>query len=146
MTVMLLSTLVPTALHLFFALFALAAKRLLYRDDPYKFGTALRRYMGAVGLSDTLANRTVAQAVVFPQAPTSQAGSWMAKTGPKARWREFSKSWTERLVEAQRPKVVLIFGDKASGVLRHIADRRLSRPSRPRSGGSHQRLGRRQRG
>ncbi len=96
---------------------ASAPKRLLYRGDPYKFGTALRRYMGAVGLSDTLANRTVAQAVIFPQAPTSQAGGWMAKTGPKARWREFSKDWTTRLVEAQQPKVVLVFGGKASAVL-----------------------------
>ena len=41
----------------------------------------------------------------------------MAKAGPKARWREFSKSWTERLVEAQRPKVLLVFGEKASTVL-----------------------------
>ena len=91
--------------------------QLLYRNDPYKFGTALRKYMAVAGLSETLNNRTVAQSVIFPQAPTSQAASWMSKAGPKARWRIFSKEWTERLLDAQKPKAILVFGDKASNVI-----------------------------
>lgn len=91
--------------------------RLLYRDDPYKFGQALRKYCDTAGLRASLDNSAIALPVVFPQAPTAEAASWMAKSGPKAKWREFSKEWTQKLLLAYQPKVVIVFGEKASRVL-----------------------------
>lgn len=92
-------------------------RRLLYLDDPYKFGTALRTYMSAVGLRKTLEERTVALPAIFPQAPTSEASKWLTKSGPRAEWREFSRYWIEKLVDVQRPKLIVVFGEKASKVL-----------------------------
>jgi hypothetical protein len=92
-----------------------APDELLYLADPYKFGGALRRYMGRTGLSNTLRKSTVAHAAVFPQAPTSLAGKWLNPSDPsRRRWVDFSRKWNERLIRAQRPKALLFFGEKAS--------------------------------
>lgn len=91
--------------------------RLIYRDDPYKFGTMLRKYMSKVLLTEVLNKSTIALPSVFPQAPMREAGSWMASSGPKADWRHFSVSWTKRLIEQMSPKVILVFGDKAASAL-----------------------------
>ena len=92
-------------------------ERLLYLDDPYRFGTALRKHFREAGLFETLEKRTVAMAACFPEAPASEAGRWMAKRGPKAEWREFSTKWVRRMLRAMRPRVVLVFGGKTSEAL-----------------------------
>ena len=92
-------------------------KRLLYLDDPYPFGKALRKRFCDADLFETLEKRTVAMAACFPEARSSEAGSWMAKRGPKAEWRAFSTNWVKRMIDATRPRVVLVFGSKASEAL-----------------------------
>jgi hypothetical protein len=92
-------------------------QRLLYLDDEFPFGTKLREYSECAGLSPILQRSTVAIAAVFPQAPQSEASTWMASTGPKARWREFSVEWTKRLLLVQAPRVILVYGTKASEAL-----------------------------
>ncbi|MYG12318.1 MAG: hypothetical protein F4171_05920 [Gammaproteobacteria bacterium] len=89
-------------------------KKLLYLDDDFRFGEALRSQFALAEMSETLERRTVAMAACFPEAPQSEANSWMRKTGPKAEWREFSVAWVRQMVAAMRPQVVLVFGKKAS--------------------------------
>lgn len=107
-------------------------EQLVYLCDPYKFGSALRRNFAAAGLSETLAERTVAMAACFPEAPSAEANSWMAKQGPRAEWRMFSSDWVKRMITAMRPRAVLLFGDKASRALGLHSQWRdvQSRPSR----------------
>jgi hypothetical protein len=88
--------------------------RLLYLDDPYKFGGTLRSICTEVGLAETLETSTVAMPTVFPQAPVSEAGKWMSKTGPRAKWSEFSLGWLDIMMTEMRPKTVVLFGTKAS--------------------------------
>ena len=57
-------------------------ERLVYLDDKFKFGQALRAQFQAAGLRETLETRTVAMAACFPEAPVSEAGRWCAKQGP----------------------------------------------------------------
>ncbi len=90
--------------------------RLLYLDDDFTFGRALRRLCHATGLSASLESSAMAFPAVFPQAPTSEAGRWTKKTGPHSEWRRHSVDWVERLVDAIRPKVVIVFGSRASEV------------------------------
>ena len=92
-------------------------KRLLYLDDTYRFGTRLCKEFRDADLFETLEKRTVAMAACFPEAPSSNAGSWMVKHGSKARWRAFSTGWVKRMIGATRPRVVLVFGGKASEAL-----------------------------
>ncbi len=40
----------------------------------------------------------------------------MRKTGPHSVWRRHSADWVKRLVKAIKPKVVIVFGDRASRV------------------------------
>ena len=106
-------------------------ERLLYLDDTYPFGTRLRKEFCDAGLFETLEKRTVAMAACFPEAPSSKAGSWMVKRGPKAEWRVFSTNWVKRMIGATRPRVVLVFGGKASEALGlknewHHVERRCS--------------------
>lgn len=89
-------------------------ERLVYIDDRYKFGSALRRNFREAGLSETLAKRTVAMAACFPEATSAEANKWMCKRGARAEWRTFSSDWVKRLIGAMRPRAVLLFGDKAS--------------------------------
>ena len=92
-------------------------ERLVYLDDKFKFGQALRAQFQAAGLRETLETRTVAMAACFPEAPVSEAGRWCAKRGPRARWREFSSSWVRRMLRAMRPRAVIVFGTRASQAL-----------------------------
>ena len=92
-------------------------EQLVYLCDTYEFGGALRRNFGAAGLSETLAKRTVAMAACFPEAPRAEASKWMVKKGPRAEWRVFSSDWARRMIAAMRPRVVLLFGSKASYAL-----------------------------
>ena len=87
---------------------------LLYRDDPHKFGKTLRRFCRETGLSTSLESSTMALPAVFPQAPSTEAGLWTRKTGPRSVWRRHSTDWVNRLTDAIRPKVVIVFGTKAS--------------------------------
>ncbi len=96
--------------------------RLLYLDDEFKFGRELRRAFKEAGLYDTLEHRTVAMAACFPEAPTSEAGKWSAKGGPRADWREFSSCWVRRMLRAMQPCAVLVFGGRANEAL-GLADR-----------------------
>ena len=89
-------------------------ERLVYIDDHYKFGSALRRNFREAGLSETLAKRTVAMAACFPEATSAEAKKWMCKRGIRAEWRTFSSDWVKRLIGVMRPRAVLLFGDKAS--------------------------------
>ena len=104
-------------------------ERLVYIDDHYKFGSALRRNFREAGLhvpqlershraggrlSETLAKRTVAMAACFPEATSAEANKWMCKRGARAEWRTFSSDWVKRLIGVMRPRTVLLFGDKAS--------------------------------
>ena len=91
-------------------------RRLLYANDPYKFGTTLRGLCRDTGLYSSLQSSAMAFPAVFPQAPSSEAGRWMKKTGPHAVWRRHSADWVERLVKAINPRVVIIFGNKTSEV------------------------------
>ncbi|GLQ06606.1 hypothetical protein [Sneathiella chinensis] len=92
-----------------------APSQLLYLNDTYRFGQILRKYMAQAGLRKTLFERTVAHAAIFPSAPTQEARMWEhPKTGPRKVWRDFSLNWNKRLLMAQSPKAILIFGDKAS--------------------------------
>ena len=91
--------------------------RLLYLDDDYHFGRALRTQFRAAGLSETLETRTVAMSACFPEAPACEADRWMRKTGPQAEWREFSSDWVRRMLRAMRPRAVVVFGAKASEAL-----------------------------
>ena len=92
-------------------------ERLLYLCDCYRFGSALRKHFRQAGLFKTLEKRTVAMAACFPEVPASEAGSWMAKSGPKAEWREFSTNWVRRMLREMRPHMVLVFGGKANEAL-----------------------------
>ena len=88
--------------------------RLLYLDDDFAFGKTLRRAFDAACLHDVLERQTVALATCFPEAPESESEWWTVKTGPGAEWREFSSSWTRRMLVAMRPQAVVVFGAKAS--------------------------------
>ncbi|MYG28007.1 MAG: hypothetical protein F4213_18635 [Boseongicola sp. SB0677_bin_26] len=89
-------------------------RRLRYLDSPYKFGRNLRRYFDQAGLERVLEANTVAMAAVFPEAPACDARKWMARTGPRARWRRFSSQWVRRLLLAMQPRAILVFGHRAS--------------------------------
>ena len=89
-------------------------KKLLYLNSPERFGKKLRELCCATGLYTSLETSTMAFPAVFPQAPESEASRWMNKTGPYPVWRLHSANWVERLVRAIEPKVVMVFGDKAS--------------------------------
>lgn len=89
-------------------------ERLLYLDNEFDFGRALRSQFREAGLYETLATRTVAMAACFPEAPASESNRWMAKRGPRADWRAFSSNWVRWMVLAMRPRAVLVFGKKAS--------------------------------
>ena len=89
-------------------------ERLVYLDDCYRFGGALRKNFHMAGLSETLAKRTVAMAACFPEATAAESNKWMVKHGPRAEWRRFSSEWVKRSIGAMRPRAVLVFGDKAS--------------------------------
>lgn len=91
--------------------------RLLYAHDPYKFGTALRRYADGAGLAEVIQTSTIAHPVIFPQAPTAEAGRWLTSRGPRGAWRQLSQTWVARLIEAQRPRAMIVFGDKAGAAL-----------------------------
>ena len=91
--------------------------RLVYLDDCYKFGKALRKNFREAGLYEMLEKRTVAMATCFPEAKSAEASKWMNKRGPKAEWRKFSSAWVRRLIDAMRPRAVLVFGEKASDAL-----------------------------
>ena len=91
-------------------------KKLLYLDDPHKFGSTLRALCRDAGLSGSLESSAMAFPAVFPQAPTSEAGRWEKGPEPYSIWRHHSVDWIERLVKAIRPKVVIVFGDRASRV------------------------------
>lgn len=54
-------------------------------------------------------------AACFPE--SAEAPKWMVKQGPRAEWRKFSSAWVKCLIAAMRPRVVLVFGDKASKAL-----------------------------
>lgn len=89
-------------------------EKLLYLDDDFSFGRALRSQFAAVGMVETLERRTVAMASCFPEAPSGEANRWMRKVGARANWREFSVVWVRQMLAAMSPRVTLVFGKKAS--------------------------------
>ena len=91
--------------------------RLLYLDDSHKFGQVLRKNFREAGLYEMLEKRTVAMASCFPEALRDEASKWTRKTGPRAEWRRFSSSWVRRMIDAMRPRAVVVFGQKASDAL-----------------------------
>jgi hypothetical protein len=97
--------------------------RLLYLDDEYKpgnsfkFGRNLCRYAREVGLYTTLETSTVAVPAVFPGEKASSARLWKARSGARSEWRDFSVRWVEKLIDAAKPKVVIVFGSNASWAL-----------------------------
>ncbi|MDE0364793.1 MAG: hypothetical protein OXP09_04395 [Gammaproteobacteria bacterium] len=97
-------------------------ERLLYLDDDFIFGRTLRRQCAEAGLGATLEKRTVAMAACFPEAPSNQAGLWMAKSGARAEWRAFSVSWVRRMLAAMSPRSVVVFGTKASRAMEMEGD------------------------
>lgn len=98
-------------------------ERLLYLEDEFKsghgfkFGKNLCRYAKDAGLDQILAMSTMAIPVVFCGEKVGNAGKWMARSGPRAHWRDFSVSWVERIIDAARPKAIIVFGDKTSKTL-----------------------------
>lgn len=92
-------------------------KRLLYLDSCYKFGRNLRNLCRKVGLYGSLENSTMAFPAVFPQAPSSGARKWKNNKGPYEKWRQHSAEWVKKLTTEAKPKVVIVFGVGASGVL-----------------------------
>lgn len=106
-------------------------QRLLYLDDPYRFGKALRKNFREAGLYEMLEKRTVAMAACFPE--DKDAKKWQKKHGPEAKWRKFSSAWVRRLIVAMRPCAVLVFGDKASHAL-ELNNQWRDEASRPRRG------------
>ena len=88
-------------------------KRLVYLEDNFDFGRALRSQCALAGLDETLEKRTVAMAACFPEAPRAQAGLWAAMSAPRAEWRAFSVAWVRKMLAAMSPRAVLIFGMKA---------------------------------
>ena len=99
-------------------------REFLYAHDPYKFGTAVRRFSQEARMLDNIKTNSIAHPVVFPQGPTAEAGKWMARSGPRSSWREFSLDYLEKLLLAQAPKVVMVFGSKASELLEIAWNRR----------------------
>lgn len=89
----------------------------LYAKDPYKFGAAVRRYSQEAGILEVIQSNAVAHPVVFPQGPTAESGKWMARSGPRSTWRNLSLDHLGKLLSAQAPKVVMVFGTKASELL-----------------------------
>ena len=91
-------------------------QELLYVDSPYKFGTALRGLCRETGLYSSLQSSAMAFPTVFPQAPSGDARRWEKGTGSYLIWREHSTQWVRRFVKVIKPKVVMVFGDRASRV------------------------------
>ena len=91
-------------------------KRLLYVDSPYRFGKALQGVCRDTGLFSSLQTSAMAFPAVFPQAQSKDANHWEKGPGTFSVWRNHSADWVERLVEAVNPKVVIVFGDRASRI------------------------------
>ncbi len=91
-------------------------QKLLYVDSPYKFGTALRGLCRDTGLYSSLQSSAMAFPTVFPQAPSRDARRWEKGAGDYSVWRDHSAHWVRRLVKVVKPKVVIVFGDRASRV------------------------------
>ena len=87
---------------------------LTYLDGRFDFSRALVNQFDAAGLYEALERRSVAMAACFPEAPTREAGRWMARTGARAEWREFSATWVGRMLGAMRSRTILVLGKKAS--------------------------------
>lgn len=91
-------------------------KKLLYLNSPERFGKKLRKLCRATGLYTSLESSTMAFPTVFPQAPTKEADRWEKGRGPYSVWRQHSVDWVKQLVEVINPKVVMVFGGRASTV------------------------------
>lgn len=91
--------------------------RLLYIEDDCPFGRRLRKEFSSIGLYKVLEDSAVAIAACFPEAPAKEAGIWLRNSNPWLDWRQFSSSWVRRMIEAMQPRVVLVFGRKASQAL-----------------------------
>ena len=89
-------------------------ERLVYLDDDFDFGRALRSQFAAADLAETLEKRTVALAACFPEAPNTEANQWMSTSCARADWRVFSVAWVRRMLAAMSPQAILVFGVKAS--------------------------------
>ena len=90
--------------------------KLLYVDSPHKFGTTLRSLCHDTGLLSSLQSSAMAFPAVFPQARTREADRWEKGPAPYSVWRHHSADWVQRLVKTIRPKVVIVFGNRASRV------------------------------
>ena len=89
-------------------------RKLLYLDSSEDFGRALRTLCRDAGLLPSLQSSTMALPTVFPQA--RKADRWEKGPAPYSVWREHSVCWVQRLAKAIRPKVVVVFGVRASRV------------------------------
>ena len=89
-------------------------KQMLYLTDANAFGRTLRRYMNLCNLFKIFSTSTVAHALIFPQAPSNEAAKWGTKTKYPLinKWREFSIRWNKKLLLAQSPELIIIFGKK----------------------------------
>jgi hypothetical protein len=97
--------------------------RLLYLYDEaksgnaFKFGRTLCACANEAGVCDPLASSCVATCAIFPQATEADAGRWLTGGPPWADWRAFWTGWVRRFVAAFAPRVIVVFGDKASRAL-----------------------------
>ncbi len=89
-------------------------RKLIYLDSSEDFGKALRTLSRDAGLLPSLQSSTMALPTVFPQA--RKAERWERGPGPYSVWRDHSVGWVQRLAKAIRPKVVIVFGVRASRV------------------------------
>lgn len=95
--------------------------QLLYLSDNEHFGNRLRKNMNECGLYDILRKSTVAHALIFAQAPMSEAPKWLtSQNQSKKFWRDFSIKWTKKLLFIQNPKIIIIFGRKVYELLEDI--------------------------
>ena len=86
----------------------------LNADTTYRFGNRLRKDFERAHMTDTLAHRTVATNIAFPQA--GGFDDWLASKKAPA-WLARSICWVEELIGLMRPKVILTYGKHAFGYL-----------------------------
>ena len=83
-------------------------------QTTFRFGNRLRKGFGEAQMADTLAHRTVATNIAFPQAESFD--EWLAsKKAPL--WLARSICWVEELIRLMQPKIVLTYGKYAFGYL-----------------------------
>ncbi|MYA59935.1 MAG: hypothetical protein F4X40_05175 [Chloroflexi bacterium] len=83
-------------------------------NTTFRFGNRLRRGFEEGQLADTLAHRTVATNIAFPQAKSFDR--WLESRKAPA-WLARSICWVDELIRLMQPKVILTYGKHAFGYL-----------------------------